>query len=341
MTAVRHCTMNILHHKDTMLPYCPITSVFRMPLSACTRLACLFVALGCIYAACSPVFAVDATPPEWSKGATPEQILVTADNILNELKYYRGFKSRKVSDPSRSFEAFHRKREDGVIETKTISLKRERGDWVAMYVSKEGKWIQTKDGITGKFEFEDGEDSEKRFAGGIANPYSYSMMPSETMGSNEFLVISRKMSTELFQALYDDMKKGMSPEDMNKILSLGHPLESQIQYENVYYIRKTDGISFGRLIKNYNGAIIDDELFDDVDIHKPISENEIGFNKIKNAPAYKSSSEFKEAVVKETIRNASKKESLGYHRRTDMMIATSLAALTLLGLLYRFFRKLG
>lgn len=302
-------------------------------------LVCILVVLACIYSTCPSVSAADALPPEWNQNATPQKLLETSDTILNNLKYYYGFKNERRSDPSRSLELLHRKRADGVVEKKVISRKRESGRWVATYVSTEGKWLEADNLKPAKIEYEEGEELEKRFAAGIANPYSYSMLEPETKGSNSFLVISRKMSPQLFQAIYDDMMKGKSPEDIKTMFRYGIALEDQIGYKSVYYIRKSDGISYGRLIKNKNGAIINDEMFDDVDIHKAISDDDIGFNKLTHATVFKSASDFRKSVVKETIKIAESREASKKSRRTYSIFGTSLLIFSLLGMFYHFRRK--
>jgi protein disulfide-isomerase len=247
-------------------------------------------------------FGAQSLPDDWWLQDSPEKVLV---KVLATNRDFAFFHAEKMGSPfsqttnpfgktndNARVEFFQKKNADGSVETKEFTLngnfqwtdyKLNSGD----YSFSEGQIIKT--------EFEDGDDWEKRVNIKFDDPYEYKILKPEMAGTNDCIVIARIMTVPLLTAATENYYKKFSnsPEERKQ---MG---EKYIRSEIDYYFRKSDGVAFGYVKRNYFGEILDDYIYDMVEINQPIPDRKFSLpnGEIKVAK----SSEELQKIINEAI----------------------------------------
>jgi len=211
-------------------------------------------------------------PEGWWLQNSPENILTNAQTRTLQLSYFWGKKSPSLIDKNVSFEIFQRKTADGKNEIKNVGTILVRGQPLQniVYSLESGQYFYSGGQLT-KLDFESIDDIIQRVAATFDRPYEYQMLKSETIGTNECIVVARIMTTPMANAVLD-AKYNLTPEQ-NRVMSrdaVGKATESMRDY----YIRKSDGIILGYLTRNSSGSLVDDQLCDIIQINVPIPKEE-------------------------------------------------------------------
>jgi hypothetical protein len=227
---------------------------------------CLFLGIGMRGVAGQPL------PEEWWVQNSPENILTNAQARTLQLFYFWGKKSPSLIDKNVSLEIFRRKTTDGKNEIKNVSTILVHGQPLQniVYSLESGQYFSSGGQLT-KVDFESIDDIIERVAGTFDHPYEYQKLKSETIGTNECIVVARIMTVPMANAVLD--AKYNLTAGQNRVVSrdvVGKFTESIRDY----YIRKNDGIILGYLTRNSSGSLVDDQLCDTVQINVPISKEE-------------------------------------------------------------------
>lgn len=262
---------------------------------------------------------------------SPEKVLAKAQAINQSLNFYQAEKTgspfsqitnpfMKTNDSSR-VEFFQRKSANGFVETKTVHL--DKNYQSVEYKLGKGNYFLSEGQII-KQEFYDGDDWEKRLGIKLGHSYEYKMLKSEMVGSNDCIVIARIMSEPLLTAATESYYKKYSdsPEERKQ---MG---EKYIRSEIDYYFRKTDGITFGYVKRNRSGEILDNYLYDTVQINQPIPDGEFVLpeGEIKIAKSFNESLEImrKARATKLTATRKNSTATAAEQRVSELPWATNL-----------------
>jgi thioredoxin-related protein len=233
-------------------------------------------------AICFTTLCLDAQslPDGWWLQDSPEKVLATAQAINQNLNYFQAHKtgstSSQITNPfaKTNQEArvgfFQRKNADGSVETKQFIL--DGNFQFTNYKLKSGHYFFTEGQVI-KVEYDDGDDADKPIAAKFDHPYDFKNLKSETVGTNECVVIARNMTDPLLKAAADVYYEKYSPE---KRIELG---TNYIRTETDFYFRKSDGATFGLIKRNRAGELLEDHVYDTVQINQPIPDGEFSLPK--------------------------------------------------------------
>jgi thioredoxin-related protein len=122
-------------------------------------------------------------------------------------------------------------------------------------------------------EYKEGEDFEKTIAAKFDHPYEFKILKSEMVGTNDCAVIARTMIAPLSKAEADIF---YDKYPLEKRAELG---TEYIRTETDFYFRKSDGVTFGLTMRNRAGELLDDYVYDSVEINQPIPDREFSLPK--------------------------------------------------------------
>ncbi len=204
-------------------------------------------------------------PRSWWRGRSAERVLAQAETITRALPYFHGSKARLLNNPTASIEFFRRRLPGGEGETK--------------YVWHEGRVSLTDYRLeSGSYTFAAGkllrlrystDTIEPSLAAKRPHPYDYSFLKPQTVGTNECLVVARVATPQFVEAL----KSAAYPSYASAARRKRGVLEDPIRFipsETDTYIREYDGVIIGRVKKNDFGRILDDKLYDVVEVGRPL-----------------------------------------------------------------------
>jgi protein disulfide-isomerase len=172
----------------------------------------------------------------------------------------------KTNDNAR-VEFFQRRNADGFVETKRFQLdgkfqwtdyKLKGGDYVFIY----GQLIKT--------EFVVNYAKEISSAIKFNHPYDFKILKSEMVGTNDCIVIARIMTEPFLEAVWDEEPLWHGKKS---------PEKQYIQSETDYYFRKSDGAAFGFTKLTRLGEEMIDEVYNKVEINRPIPDQEFSLPK--------------------------------------------------------------
>lgn len=218
-------------------------------------------------------FADQSLPEGWWQQSSPESVLTNAQSKTLGLVYFHGSKAHLLTDKSSSIEYFQRKTLNGKIEKKLVSMK---FIIASQYYLESGNYFYTHGQVI-KEEFELQDEWLQRIASKFDHPYDYLMLKSGASGTNECIIVARIMTTPLVDALVDDEFKELTSEQKQVVSR--EWLVKNMNSERDFYIRKSDGIIMGYLEKNSIGTVLDDYLYDVVQIDIPIPDEEFNLPK--------------------------------------------------------------
>lgn len=211
--------------------------------------------------------AAESLPDEWWLRLPAQDVLARAGAITRDLSFYEGSKARLANNPSGSRVIMRRRLADGTIESKTVFHNGARS--LTTFNLKSGTYNFVHGRLI-KLEYER-DQSEPSLAKRFDHPYDYRLMPAETVGTNDCIVVARMVTPEFLQALKATFYPGLNEKDSDSLL--GNPAD-YIRCETDTYIRKTDGVILGEIEKSKAGTVLYDQLCESVAINRPIPERE-------------------------------------------------------------------
>jgi hypothetical protein len=200
-------------------------------------------------------------PDGWWQQDSAENILAKAQSITRNLSYFQGSKAHLLDNQDASIDFFQLKMPDGVIETKYVQHQGRMT--LTDYNLEKGRYIYTAGRLI-KTKFEN--DKEQSLAARFDNPYDYKILKPEIVGTNNCLVVARIATPQFFEAMMTNYYPRYTP-------GQDGPLGDLVQYiwsETDTYIRKNDGVIIGEVKKNKFGKILDDKLYEVVQVNNPI-----------------------------------------------------------------------
>jgi len=216
--------------------------------------------LGFVYFASPP----PTLPAGWWEQGSAESTLAKAESITHDLSYLRGTEAHLLKDHNSSIEFFQRKNPDGTIETKSVKY---GGRMTTSYKLTSGEYFFANGRLI-KFGFKDNQ-IEPSLAAQFDHPYDYNMLKPTIVGTNDCLIVARIATPRFLQTLVT----AYYPENTSGNPLLGD-LKNYIRSETDTYIRKSDGVIIGEVKKNKSGDILDDKLYDVVQVNDPIPSEE-------------------------------------------------------------------
>lgn len=248
-------------------------------MKALSRLAFLACPLPVVSFAIS-CFGAQSLPDDWWLQDSPEKVLAKAQSINQDLAFFQAEKSGSIlsqitnpfanTNDNEHTDFLQRRNADGFVETKNVhSVKNFQ---LTEYKLKTGNYFFVYEQII-KMEFIDGEDLEKTIATKVNHPYDFKILKSEMVGTNDCIIIARTMTEPLLKAAADVYYEKYSPE---KRIELG---TNYIRAETDFYFRKSDGVTLGLIKRNRAGELLEDEVYDAVEINQPIPDREFSLPK--------------------------------------------------------------
>lgn len=216
--------------------------------------------------------AAEPLPEGWWQQSAAEATLAKAESITDALLYFRGTKASLLNDPNTSIALFQRRNANDAIERKSVNYNGGK-TLLTVYELESGKYFYARGRLI-RSAFKD-DPIEPSLAATLDHAYDYKWLPSETIGTNDCVVIARIATAQLIQMLRAAFYPGIpfrieSPEDPIKYITA----------ERVTYIRKNDGVIIGEVEKNNRGEILEDTLYDVVVVNSPIPSEEFDLPKI-------------------------------------------------------------
>jgi protein disulfide-isomerase len=221
--------------------------------------------------------ATQSLPDGWWLQDSPEKILAMAQATNDGLAFFYGEKFgstlsqnpnpfAKTNDNAR-VEFFQRRNADRFVETKRFQLDG-NFQWTD-YKLKSGDYVFTYGQLT-KMEYVYEDGIEKMLAAKFDHPYDFKILKSEMVGTNDCIVIARIMTEPFLEAVWDE-----------EPLSHGEktPEKQYIQSETDYYFRKSDGAAFGFTKLTRLGEQMIDEVYNKVEVNRPIPDQEFSLPK--------------------------------------------------------------
>jgi protein disulfide-isomerase len=138
------------------------------------------------------------------------------------------------------------------------------------YKLKSGHYVFTYGQIV-KREFADGDDLEKTIADKFDHPYDFKILKSEMVGTNDCIVVARCMTPKFLDAIKAIYYKDYTKEQEAQF---GGDPRKFIGSETDYYFKKSDGVTFGQISRNHLGQVLQNYLYDKVEINQPIPDQE-------------------------------------------------------------------
>ncbi|HEX4343828.1 MAG TPA: hypothetical protein VH255_10570 [Verrucomicrobiae bacterium] len=206
-------------------------------------------------------------PADWLN-RTPEALVKRAETVTLSLPYLSGQKDHQVGDIETGFEYFQRLTPGNFFETKLVTTHLGTTQSISYNLS-DGKYFLSAKGLLFKMNFEEDYEIEDRLAGSFDIPYSYELLEPKTVGTNECLVVRRKMTGQFLEVFSKELYKN---ETEQKRLQLTPRVARAIKD---FYIRKSDAVIIGYLKRNISGeAVLQDRLPDTLSVGVPISPDE-------------------------------------------------------------------
>ena len=228
----------------------------------------------------SPCFGAQSLPDGWWLQDSPEKVLTKAQSINQDLAFFHGEKFGSIlsqitspfakANDNEYTDYFQTRNASGLVETKNVHVN--ENYQLTDYNLKSGHYYFT-DGQIIKMEFADGEDLEKTIAATVDHPYEFKLLKLESVGTNDCIVIARTMTESLLKAAEKVYYEKYSPE---KRIELG---TNYIRTETDFYFRKSDGITLGLIKRNRAGELLENIVYDKVEINQPISAEEFSLPK--------------------------------------------------------------
>jgi hypothetical protein len=231
-----------------------------------------------IAALTAPCFGAQSLPDGWWLQDSPEKVLAKAQSINQQLDFFHAEKSgstaSSITDPftgtndNERTDIFQRKSSDGFVET--IKVHVNGNHQFTDYKLKSGHYFFTCGQII-KAEFADGDDREKPIAATFDHPYDFKILKSEMAGTNDCIVIARRMTPKFLDAAKANYYKDSTKEQE---AAFGGDFRRFIRSETDYYFRKTDGITLGLTRQNHLGEQLENLVYDKVEINQPMPDKE-------------------------------------------------------------------
>ncbi|HTV42560.1 MAG TPA: thioredoxin family protein [Candidatus Sulfotelmatobacter sp.] len=262
-----------------------------------------------------PVASLAAGPLEidWWQKDSPELILSNAEATTRGLGFLHAQKSGtasiQITNPFQKpnshihLELFQRKNPDGTLEIKRY-IQNGTFQWT-YYALKSGNYVFINGRII-KREYKTESDDDDEYITGddytinnsvarqFEHPYEYRLVKFETVGTNDCIVIARCMTMPFLNQVKAVVYKGVTKAQE---AAFGGDLRRFIRSETDYYIRKNDTVIIGEIKRNYHGEELEDWLFDQVEINKPLSDKEFSLPEGKILIAKSQKEEEQEATV--------------------------------------------
>ena len=140
------------------------------------------------------------------------------------------------------------------------------------YVFTEGQIIKMEYKATA----DAGDNVEEITAAKFDHPYDFKILKSETVGTNDCIVIARGMTPKFLDAMKAILYKNYTKEQE---ATFGGDFRKFIRAEADYYFRKSDGVTFGLKMRNHLGEWLDDWVYDRVEINQQIPDQEFSLPK--------------------------------------------------------------
>lgn len=275
----------------------------------------------------------------WSPAGSSETLVTNSVTIMSGIKYFRGSKDRVENDPGKSFEIFQRRLNDGTLETKQVNKR--AGKIKSSEYHIQNGWFFDSDGELLKFGYERDYQIEERIAHSQSKPYIYEQLSSKSVGTNDCIVIRRKMSDQMLSAVGAELfqyKTNLTDVQRSALF------KKNVRAIDDYYIRKNDGIQLGSLRRNAAGDLLDDRLCDQVIINEPIPDQEFTIPNMEKAVPIASFEDFGAHLTQQFLQKNAFREpgSQPTGRKRYMILVTlCIVSLATAGLLARqlWFRK--
>lgn len=216
----------------------------------------------------------ETLPDGWWQ-QSPEKVFQLAQDATIKTDYVHTSKAQLLDDPQRGFEFYQRRNSEGKVETKTLS-KRGQAVRSAAYTLTLGKFFEA-DGLLRKIDYEEGPEIEKRIAGTLDHPYEFQILKSDNIGTNECIVVRRKATQLLFDAMASALYGKEELENRQKLA------QKNLRAVTDFYVRKRDGVIVGYCKQNFSTTILlEDKIPDSISIGIPIPD-EVFFLPGKNS----------------------------------------------------------
>jgi len=245
----------------------------------------LWVALLILVALVKPCLSAEVLPDGWWLQDSPEKVLEKAQAINLDLAFIHGEKSgspfsqittlnpfAKTNDNAR-VEFFQRKNDGGFVETKKFTLNG-KFQWTD-YKLKSGDYVFTYGQLI-KTEYTVNDAEEISHAAKFDHPYDFKVLKSETIGTNDCLIIARCMTPQFLAAMKAILYKNSTKEQE---AAFGGDFRKFIRSETDYYFRKSDGVTFGLTERNHLGEQLEDWVYCNVEVNQPIPDQEFSLPK--------------------------------------------------------------
>lgn len=221
-------------------------------------------------------------PDGWWLQNSPEQVLVKAQSINEQFLFFHGEKlgntASELTNPfakknqTNHTDFIQRRNTDGLIETKTSHL---HGDFKQTEFKLRSGNYHLIYGQLIKQEFAEGDEAEKLIAAKIDYPYEFKVGASEMVFTNECIVVVRTMSAPLLKAAADLWYAKYSAEEKNEFAP------RYIRSEVDYYFRKSDGVSLGVIKRNRAGELLENKIYDKIELDQPIANEQFSLPKVE------------------------------------------------------------
>ncbi|HEY1787759.1 MAG TPA: hypothetical protein VGJ73_06360 [Verrucomicrobiae bacterium] len=260
--------------------------------------------------------------------------MTNAESTTHNLDYFQGSKAHRTTDSSQSLLYFQRKTSDGTVETKLDIFDSGRLSSADYYLAS-GNYFCAH-GEIAKIGYDENaaQDTAQRLAAKMSDPYEYQMLEPAIIGTNDCIVVARIMNPPLVDAVKAVIYKGVTRRQ--EIMFAGGDLRKLIRSETDYYIRKSDDVVMGYLGRNNSKQLLDDFLYDNVQINVPIPNQEFTLpaGPVKLAATFK---DFQRIVSEQIAQDRRHKHEIKWFRPVMIgLFAVSFVAL--LALLYSRFQ---
>ncbi len=202
----------------------------------------------------------------WWLQNSAEDVLTQAQTRSKDLTFFKGRKEKLLNDPETSIDFFQRKTPGGFVETKLVS--RYPKNTIVEFRNERGTFIFASNRLV-KPEFEDDQQQEASLASETVRPYSYKILETPPVGTNACFIVARIATPEFLRKLREVLYPGFEREKN----TANDPIQ-YIRSEVHTYIRKVDGVVVGQLKRNHRGELLDDFLYNVVEVNVPISDSE-------------------------------------------------------------------
>jgi len=210
-------------------------------------------------------FGAQSLPDGWWRHDSPENVLVKARSINQQLDFFQAEKSGSTSsgitnpfartNDHAHVDFFQRMNPDGFVETKMVEV-HGNFQWTD-YKLESGHYYFT-DGQIIREEFAEGDDLEKPIATNFDRAYEFKLLKSRRVGTNDCIVIARRMTPKFLDAMKAVLYKSATKEQEEEF---GGDFREFVPSETDYYFRKADGITMGLVQRNHLGEKLYDWVY--------------------------------------------------------------------------------